>query len=233
MFDQSADLYDLFYDWKDYRAEAERVRQLIDERVPGAETLLDVACGTGVHLQHLRERFPAAEGLDIDEGLLSVARGRLPDAPLHRGDMRGFDLGRTFDAVTCLFSSIGYVRSADGLRDAIATMARHLAPRGVLIVEPWLTPSTFDPSRLGRMVAVERPDLQAVRVNASRVDGTVSILEFHYLVARPGSIEHRSETHALGLFTQDEMRAAFESAGLQVEHDPDGLMGRGLWIAHR
>ena len=231
MFDKSAELYDLFYGWKDYRAEAERVRQLIGERHPAAATLLDVACGTGRHLEHFKDWF-TVEGLDVDDGLLAVARRRLPDTPLHHADMREFELGRRFDAVTCLFSSIGYVQSLDGLQRAIATMARHVAPGGLLIIEPWLTPDRFEPV-LGRMVVVDRPDMQAVRMNASRVDGRHSVLEFHYLVARPGSIEHLTETHVIGLFTDDEMRSAMEVAGLAVEHDPEGLMGRGLWIGRR
>ena len=35
------------------------------------------------------------------------------------GDMRSFVLDRTFDAVTCLFSAIGYMRSTAELDDAI------------------------------------------------------------------------------------------------------------------
>ena len=42
-------------------------------------------------------------------------------------------------------------------------------------------------------------------------------------------MEHLVETHTLGLFTDDEYRSAFDAAGLEVEHDVDGLMGRGLW----
>ena len=106
MFDKAPELYDLFYEWKDYRAEADTLRELIEARNPEAASLLDVACGTGTHLVHLRDRFEVA-GLDIDPGLLSVAREKLPDVPLHRGDMRDFDLGRQFDVVACLFSSIG------------------------------------------------------------------------------------------------------------------------------
>jgi ubiquinone/menaquinone biosynthesis C-methylase UbiE len=232
MFDKSAELYDLFYDWKDYRAESEKVRQLVTARHANASTLLDVACGTGSHLVHLHEWF-AVEGLDIDPGLLKIAARRLPNIPLHHADMRDFDLGRSFDVVTCLFSSIGYVETTAGLSRAVRTMARHLAASGVLIVEPWLTPDTFDPNRLGRVVLGERPDLQAVRMNGSRVEGNRSILDFHYLVGRPGSVEHLTETHTLGLFTDHEYRSAFEEADLTVEHDPDGLMGRGLWIAQR
>lgn len=232
MFDKSAELYDLFYDWKDYRAEAEKVRGIVASRTSAARTLLDVACGTGSHLVHLRDWY-AVEGLDIDRGLLEVAAGRLPSVDLHHGDMRDFDLGRTFDVVTCLFSSIGYVQTSDGLEQAVMAMARHVAPSGVLIVEPWLSPDAFDPTFMGRVVVAERPHLHAVRMNGSRIEGNRSILDFHYLVGRPGTVEHFTETHSLGLFTHDEYRSAFESIGLAPEHDAEGLMGRGLWIAQK
>jgi len=232
VFDKSAELYDLFYDWKHYRAEAEKVRELVAARNSHARTLLDVACGTGSHLFHLRDWY-AVEGLDLDPGLLTVAARRLPEAQLHEADMRNFDLGRTFDVVTCLFSSIGYAETTDGLSRAMEAMARHLAPSGVLIVEPWFSPTNFDPSHLGRAIVVEQPDLQAVRMNGSRVANNVSVMDFHYLVARPGTVEHLTESHSLGLFTDDQYRSAFKRAGLSVEHDADGLMGRGLWIGTR
>ena len=136
MFDQAPELYDLFYSWKDYRGEAEKLRDIIRRSEPDAKALLDVACGTGVHLEHLTDWF-GVEGLDADPGLLAVARNRLPDVPLHEADMRHFELGRKFDVITCLFSSIGYMVAEPDLRQAIANMARHLSPRGLLIVEPW------------------------------------------------------------------------------------------------
>lgn len=230
MYTKTAELYDLFYDWKDYAAEVAKIAAIVDERRPGAESLLDVACGTGRHLELLRGRF-AVEGLDLDEGLLAVAAGRLPGIALHRADMRDFDLGRRFDVVTCLFSSIGYVQTTDGLDAAVAAMAGHLASPGVLIVEPWFAPDEFDPHHLGRVVVAERPGLAAVRMNGTRVDGHLSVMDFHYLVARPGTVEHLTETHTLGLFARDQYRSAFERVGLTVQHDEEGLMGRGLWIA--
>src|SRR5919198_4612710 len=139
MFSRSARIYDAVYSWKDYPREAELVHELVQARKPGAETLLDVACGTGAHLAELRRRY-RCEGLDRNADLLAVARERLPDLPLHEGDMRDFDLGRRFDAVTCLFSSIGYLMTVEALEAAVATMAGHLEPGGGLLVEPWLSP---------------------------------------------------------------------------------------------
>ncbi len=86
MFDKSVELYDLFYDWKDYRAEAGKIRELVATRNPDARTLLDVACGTGSHLVHLRDWY-AVEGLDLNAGFLKVAFRRLPEVKLHEADM--------------------------------------------------------------------------------------------------------------------------------------------------
>jgi SAM-dependent methyltransferase len=229
MFTKSARFYDAIYEFKDYAAESGRVHELIQERNPGARSLLDVACGTGQHLEHLSGHYEA-EGLDLDEELLAVARHRLPGTKLHRGDMTDFDLGRTFDAVTCLFSSIGYVRTEQNLEAAISTMTRHLAPGGVLLVEPWITPDAWEEGHIGS-VFVDHDDLKIARLNVTERDGDLSVLHLAYLVATPDEISHFTEDHVLALFTDDQYRSALESGGLAMEHDPQGLMGRGLYIA--
>lgn len=232
MFDRSQRLYDLVYSFKDYAAEARRLVELIEERRPAARSLLDVACGTGKHLAELRERFPDAEGLDLDEGLLAVARERLPELALHHGDMISFDLGRRFDAVTCLFSAIGYAVTQDRLRAAIAAMAGHLEPGGVLLVEPWLEPGVWKPGHL-HLLTVDEPDVKIARGTIAGLEDTVSIMDFHYLVVTNDGAEHFSEHHEAGLFTRAQMTEAFEAAGLEVELDEEGLIGRGLYVATR
>jgi SAM-dependent methyltransferase len=228
VFSRSARFYDAIYSFKDYSAEAERLQELVEARVPAARTLLDVACGTGAHLAELR-RWYEVEGVDLDPGLLEVARERLPGVPLHEGDMADFDLGREFDVVTCLFSSIGYVRTHDGLMRATASLARHVAPGGVLVVEPWLEPGVWEPGRVG-CVFVDEPDLKVARMN---VGDSAEVMEMHYLVGTPEGIDSFVERHELGVFSRDEHVEAFHAAGLMVEHDPDGLMGRGLYIGTR
>jgi SAM-dependent methyltransferase len=105
----SNEFYDAIYSHKDYAAEAARVHELIRHRCPGARTLLDVACGTGRHLEQLRAWYHV-EGLDLDTRLLAAAQARLPAVLLHEADMRDFALGCRFDAITCLFSAIGRQR---------------------------------------------------------------------------------------------------------------------------
>lgn len=228
MFSRSARLYDAVYaSIRDYPREAAELDRLIQERCPGARTLLDVACGTGAHLEHLAGY--EAEGLDLDPEMLAVARERLPKVAFHEGDMVDFDLGKRFDAVVCMFSSIGYVRSEERLRSAIAAMAHHLEPGGVLVVEPWLSPEVWVDRHVGA-VFVDEPELKIARMNVGQREGDVSIFEFEYLVGTPNGLERFNERHELGLFTVEQYLEAFRAAGPEADHDPEGPMGRGLYI---
>lgn len=226
---RSAPLYDALYAGKDYAGESRRLHEVIRRHKRSAgRTLLDVACGTGGHLAFLKQRYEV-EGLDREPRLLAIARRKLPRVRLHRGDMARFRLKRRFDVVTCLFSAIGYMTTLRRLQRAVANMARHLLPGGVLIVEPWLTPGGF---RAGYTTGqfVEEPGVVIARFSASRRGRALSIVDFHYLVARRGRITHFTERHRLGLFTIPQYRAALRSAGLKVTVDRIGLIGRG--VAH-
>ena len=233
MFSRSAHLYDAVYSFKDYAAEAERLRRVIETRVRAAGTLLDVACGTGMHLAELRRSYDV-EGLDLDPQLLAVARDRLPGVPLHEGDMTSFDLGREFDVVTCLFSSIAYVRTPDGLRAATAALARHVAPGGLLVIEPWILPEQWKPDFVGA-VYVDEPELKVARMNAHGGDapGDVLVMDFQYLVGTPERVEHFIERHEVGMFTREQYLGAVREAKLDAEWDDEGLMGRGLLLGRR
>ena len=59
LYQHSAALFDIRYAQKDYAGEAARFSRLVARIHPDAKTLLDVACGTGNHLQHLRSRYRA------------------------------------------------------------------------------------------------------------------------------------------------------------------------------
>ena len=233
MFSRSAHLYDAIYSFKDYAGEAETLRALVEERAPGARSLLDVACGTGKHLAELRAWYEV-EGVDLDPALLAIARDRLPGVPLHEGDMVDFDLGREFDVVTCLFSSIAYVVTPERLAAATAALARHVAPGGLLLVEPWILPEQWVPDHIGA-VFVDEPELKVARINSH--GGTpvadVLVMDFAYLVGTPGRVEHFTEGHEVGMFTREQYLGAVEAAGLAAEWIEGGLIGRGLALGTR
>jgi ubiquinone/menaquinone biosynthesis C-methylase UbiE len=234
MFSESEKYYDEIYGamGKDYAAEANKVHHFIQKyKHTDGNTLLDVACGTGAHAGPL-SKYYKVEGLDLDANMVKVAHRKYPKIRFHHGDMTSFDLGRQFDVITCLFSSIGYVKTKAKLRKAIQTMSKHLLPGGVLLVEPWFTPDQWTVGRLGAL-HVEKPDLKIVRMSLSGQKGKVSLLEFHYLIGTPAGFEHSVEHHELGLFTHEEYLEAFQLTGLKMTHNKKGLDGRGIYIGRK
>jgi ubiquinone/menaquinone biosynthesis C-methylase UbiE len=231
MFADTAALYDAFYDAldKDYVAEARKVLKLVRPHVRKPRTLLDVACGTGRHVEVFARTLDCV-GVDIHDGMLDIARRRCPSAQFVRGDMATLDLGdQRFDIVTCLFSSVAYCPTVKALRNAIARMAAHLEPHGVLVVEPWFEPGEWDVGHLA-VLTVDEPGRKAARISRSSRRGDMSVLDFDYLVADHRGTRHIQERHELRLFRWDQYLHSFEAAGLTVEVDEYGLFGRGLLL---
>jgi len=228
MYSQTALLYDALYSFKDYRTATTYIVDLVRTVVPAARTLLDVACGTGRHVEFLQEEFEV-EGIDIDARMLAVARTRCPGVRFHDADMVTFDLHAHFDVVTCLFSSIAYVRTLTAMRRAIAAMKRHLVPGGLLLIEPWFTPELFWDGHVALNV-VERDDCKIAWMYAQKRRRQVSVLDVHYLVGDPRGVQHLVERHELGLFTREQYEDAFTRQSLAVSYDEEGPFGRGLYV---
>jgi SAM-dependent methyltransferase len=231
-YSKAARYYDKLYAGKDYQGEVQRLISLLgagtNQKKPD---LLDVACGSGRHLEFLRGYF-LGEGLDSCPELLEAAQNRNPGAVFHLGDMTDFHLGKRFDVVICLFGSIGYVKTLDKLRSAVRCMADHLKPGGVLVIEPWFTPEAWLPSTVHASF-VDEPELKIARISTSLVKDGLSLFDFHYIVGTPEGTDHFVEPHELGLFSVEEMISASEEAGLAARYEPNGLNGRGLHICKK
>jgi SAM-dependent methyltransferase len=229
---KTAAYYDAIYSWKDYAKESRQIAHLVRRfGRPHSETLLDVACGTGNHLVHFRRRFKVT-GVDSNPGMLRAARQKLPGVRFVRARMETFDLGRSFDAVTCLFSAIGYVRSERDLRRTVARFAAHLRPGGVVIVEPWFLPGAYRAGMFHARV-FGTPDRPIVRMNQSLQRGTRSILDMHHLVATEAGVRHWVEHHDLGIFPKRAYLAAFRAAGLRAQFLSGWNPSRGLVVGVR
>lgn len=234
MFSKSQQFYDALYGalGKDYSKEAMTAHKIIRKYcLSGGVNLLDVACGTGTHAGFLAKQYKV-EGMDVDSDMLTIARGKHPKIRFFQGNMIDFNLVRRFDVITCLFSSIGYVRTKANLREAIKAMARHLRVGGVLLVEPWFHPEQWDINH-PRTLHADAQDLKITRMSLGGKRGNIATLDFHYLVGTVDGIEYFTEHHELGLFSHRDYMNAFRAARLEVFHDKRGLDGRGLYIGRK
>jgi SAM-dependent methyltransferase len=125
-----------FYDavMGDRAESAALIHRLIQDHKPGAKTLLELACGTGAVLQHLANHYEVS-GLDISPEMLSVARMKLPEAPLYQTSMVTFEIDKKFDVIICVFDSINHVLSFADWRRVFRQAARHLTEDGVFLFD--------------------------------------------------------------------------------------------------
>jgi SAM-dependent methyltransferase len=226
----SAEVYDRVYVWKNYAAEARRVRQIVRRfGRRDATSLLDVACGTGEHLRHLRRWFRVT-GVDPSPSMLSIARRKLPHVRFVRARMQSFRLSEQFDVITCLFSAVGYVRSARDLRITLRNFSDHLVPGGIVLVEPWITPARFRPG-LVNLETFGGRELPIARLTVARRRGQRSVLTMHYLVGSPEGVRSWAETHDLALIDEATFRKSFREAGLRARRLASRFSTRrGLWV---
>lgn len=226
IYRNSAGLYDYFSAHKNYSEASRFLADLIRRHTDGATSLLDVACGTGGHLQYLADHFEAA-GLDQSEEMLELARRKCPNLDFYQGDLCQFDLGRQFDAITCLFGSIGYAADFESMQTAINIMTGHLSPLGILIIEPWLSPESY---KVGTVTTdfIDEDEFKACRMYVSELIADRSSFDIHYLVADHAGVKTYREHHTLGLFSKSQYRDAMGRAGLEIVLDDGDLFGYGL-----
>ena len=235
LYTDRAELYDAIYHFKSYEAEAERLHELLNQHaVKDGSRVLEAACGTGNYLRHLQRWYHVA-GFDRYEGILNVARRKLPRVDLLLADMADFRVETCFDAALCLFSSIGYLLTRDRLQAAARCFARALRPGGILIVEPFLSKQDYVPGRL----VLQSCDGEALKCTRACIPGLKderAVLDYHWLVLQKGqdAVEHFVERHELWLCPMELMTGAFEQAGFSVSMEAQGLMpNRSLLIAER
>lgn len=232
MFHESAELYDaIYFSFKDYRTETAAIAAHIRAEHPKARTVLDVACGTGEHARLLAaEHGFVVDGVDLNAEFLRLARLKHPAGRFYVADMRELDLPDRYDAVICMFSSIGYVKTLPELERTLRAFRRHLAPDGVIIVEPWFSPEVMKTGSHSVRTATAN-GVTVERTGTVVVDGRLTRLTFDYVIDEGGTTRRTSELHELGLFTTDETLRAFSAAGLVAEHHAPSATNRGLYIA--
>jgi SAM-dependent methyltransferase len=150
-FERSAEFYDFLYEGKDYAAEADYVDALIQRYLPGAQSLLDLGCGTGRHAIRFTEKGYGVVGVDRSPAMIAKARDHrkqlLPPIrerlTFEQADIRDLRLGRQFDAVVALFHVISYQISNDDLIAAFTTAKAHLHTNGLFIFDCWYGPGVL------------------------------------------------------------------------------------------
>lgn len=235
--DGYAEVYDLLMRRRghDHAGEGRALLELAGRWCPGARSLLDVACGTGLHLERIAPSFDTVHAADLSSEALAIAAGRVHSLHRHVVDMRRIELAERFDVITCLFA-VPHLASTAELGATVARLAGHLAPGGVLVVEPWHHPDHFLPGYVATDV-LDEDGRSVVRLSHSnwqdRAAQRIRMVVHHATADAARGIRHATEEVDLTLFTPEQFRDAFATAGCHAEHASAEPFRWGLWLARR
>jgi SAM-dependent methyltransferase len=94
--------------------------------------VLELGCGTGNKLIPIASDGQHCVGLDVSADMLAEAQHKADQSGATvtwiEGDMRAFDLGRTFDYVFIAANSLLHLHEAEDLVSCFQSVRRHLAP---------------------------------------------------------------------------------------------------------
>ena len=228
---QLAKYYDRFYSFKDYLDEAVRLQNLIIRYLKSeGNSLLDVGCGTGLHLKHLKNDF-SCTGVDVSKSMLKIARKNAKGVTFKEADMKTLKLGKQFDIIVCLLSSIGYVKTVTSLEKTIQKFSKHLKKGGLALIEPSHAKSTYVNGE-PRITTYNGKEVKIARVNFTKLRQATAVLNMHILIAERGKdAKYFVDKHELGLFGINYTLKVMKAAGLKSKYLKNGLMpGRELFV---
>ncbi len=111
------------------------LEKLFFSRIPPQAQILDVCCGSGHVTRELARRNYRVTGVDVSEGLLSIAKNELPQVDWQKQDVRSMHLSQTYDAALSTFDSLNHILTIEDLEDVFRNVRRALKPEGLFVFD--------------------------------------------------------------------------------------------------
>lgn len=102
-----------------------------------AETILELACGTGRVTLELAKSGKQIYALDYSREMLQILNSKIEKQKIGNirtilGDMRDFSFDRQFDTILITSNSLNHIETIPDLRKCFEVILKHLKPGGVL-----------------------------------------------------------------------------------------------------
>jgi SAM-dependent methyltransferase len=202
--------------------------------------VLELAVGSGRLAVPLARAGHQVTGVDLDPAMLARARSAWERGQRSRASRRSasgslelieadlvtLDLRERFGLAFIALNSLFQVGPAERQRAAIATLARHLRPGGVAVVDVELPDAAELASWDGRLVLdwiredPEAPGTTVMRTSSARHDAVTASTTLSVIydsTDAAGVVRRVSRTDQLHLIAVSQLKAAAAAAGLEIE----------------
>ena len=99
------------------------------------ESAMDLACGTGILTGILRDAGMEAEGMDLSEGMIRMARENFPELSFHVADMTVFCPESRYDLVTCTGDAVNHIAALSDVEKIFRNVRKYLNPEGYFVFD--------------------------------------------------------------------------------------------------
>jgi SAM-dependent methyltransferase len=189
--------------------------------------VLELACGTGAHALALEKLGYEILATDDSEEMLARAR-RKAEVASSRVEFRrqnmtelaeaGLDeAGGPFDAVVCMFDSIGYAVTNEALGRVLAGVRAHLRPRGLFVFEFWHGAAMLRSYESVRVRRWAQAWGELLRISETTLEHERQLAHVSYTIyelRRDGTYDASKQTMTCRYFLVQEMAALVSAAGL-------------------
>ncbi|EFO31148.1 putative N-methyltransferase [Roseibium sp. TrichSKD4] len=212
-YEEMSGIYDSLYD--------ERFEEFnfYREIVSSADSVLEVACGSGTLTEVLTQNAASVVGIDASAEMLRRALLKMPQLSTEIADMRSFDLRRRFDLVVCSFNSLLHLDAKD-IPSALKRFAAHVRKSGRVIVDVYnlderILPAggiNIEKNVVDQQTGKEVATSQFLLLDSSRGKLIVAVT----VKDRRNEQILTTSQYSLSVISPETLDLAFETAGLRI-----------------
>ncbi len=214
------ELYPVVYAHRSVESAAPESRFAAEQLDIGPHSrVLDLCCGNGRHLVHLRKYTDNVVGLDYSGELLAIASETVA-AQLVRADMRAIPFTGSMDAVMNFFTSFGYFEDAAENHAVVQGVANALKTNGRFMIDyinPAFARETLIPNSEREQDGYLIHETRWISESDGRLNKTTTLTKEGRICAELGE--------SVQLFTREELTELLGSERLMVDAvygDTDG-----------
>ena len=182
-----SDLFSRVYDafgWNYYPEEfAGLLQRWIEKNQIRVRTMLDIGCGTGVLCNRMHAYGIDAQGMDLSEGMIAMAREKYPELVFEQGNMITYESDRQFDLVTSTCDAMNHILDPADLQQVMQHVYGYLEPDGYFLFDllKWEETEECEPVDLGELDG-KRLQFQIHRTTDGFVSLQIEVFEGTQLV---------------------------------------------------
>ena len=211
----SAKYYDAVVNKKQYEKEAVFYSGLLNKF--HARSVLELGCGTGLYLVLLKRMGFDIEGLDLSKPMLKEVQRKDRKIKLYNRDMSNFKIGKKYDAVLCLGSSLIFLPNFSLIEKTLINSYNHLKQNSILILDlPNHTKEIKERNHKVSRTSIKLPKGRLYSTSHSYRKGDKWIEVWHGKVVEGKKILRFRDVDEEIIYSPKKLEASIRSAGFKI-----------------